>query len=426
MKILWIVNIMMPEACQLLNLPISKVGGWLSGYQTAILNAHPDIELHIVQPGDRKADVRQGQTIHHIFPQRWIETGSSFASAKRSRLSAISNQLPTYFDSLKQDIQPDVIHIHGTEFAHSLVWIETCGCEHTMVSIQGLASVCARYYMGGLTQEDKKGCWSFNDWRFNRTLGKEQHRLSQRGELETQLLKKVEHIAGRTAWDKAHAQVLAPQAQYHTLQEVLREPFYNPANAWTLSKCQRHSIFVSQSHYPLKGLHQVLKALPYILKEYPDTQLYVVGEDRIDQHWRHRSTYVNVLRKIIYQNNLRRCVHFLGTLTAEKMIEQYQRANLYICPSSIENSSNSLCEAQIIGTPVIASYVGGLPDLVEQGTSGLLYRFEEVEMLAQYVCQLFADDQLAMILSNSGRTSALRRHDREAISNTLFKLYSWI
>lgn len=64
------------------------------------------------------------------------------------------------------------------------------------------------------------------------------------------------------------------------------------------------------------------------------------------------------------------------------MVKRYLLSNVFICPSTIENSPNSLCEAQLLGVPHIASYVGGTADLMK-GNEECLYRFEETEMLAE-------------------------------------------
>ena len=56
-------------------------------------------------------------------------------------------------------------------------------------------------------------------------------------------------------------------------------------------------------------------------------------------------------------------VSFLGPLNAEQMKAEYLRSNVFLCPSSIENSPNSLGEAQMLGVPCVASYVGGIPIL---------------------------------------------------------------
>jgi glycosyltransferase involved in cell wall biosynthesis len=105
------------------------------------------------------------------------------------------------------------------------------------------------------------------------------------------------------------------------------------------------------------------------------------------------------------------------------MVEQYLGARLFVSPSMIENSSNSVCEAQLVGTPVVASLVGGTMDLVTHRHTGLLYRFEETAQLADYICELLGDDDLCCRLSDAERQTALARHDRTAIAHALMQIY---
>ena len=71
----------------------------------------------------------------------------------------------------------------------------------------------------------------------------------------------------------------------------------------------------------------------------------------------------------------------------------------------------------------IASYVGGVPDMVTGGVSGLLYRFEEVEMLAESIRRVFTDDRLALRLSADGIEAAGKRHDRKANLEKTLQIY---
>src|SRR5690606_3430119 len=119
-------------------------------------------------------------------------------------------------------------------------------------------------------------------------------------------------------------------------------------------------------------------------------------------------------------------IQFLGMLSEEQMIVEYQKAHVFICPSSIENSPNSIGEAQIIGTPVISSYVGGVPDMVEHGLTGLLYRFEEVEMLAMHIKSIFENDEKALQLSKYGIAAAEKRHNMETILHDTLEAYHYI
>lgn len=403
MKVLWITNVMLPDACEALHLPPTVVGGWMCGYRDALLKYHSDVELHIVSPytQDKTFDVTTPLAHHYLFPQATIHG--------------------KWFEEINDQVKPDVIHIHGTEFPHSLLWAETCGMQKTLVSVQGLVSQIAERYMGGLRNDELRCSWSLNDYRYRRTLQQQQARMMKRGLSEVNLLKQAQHIAGRTTWDRKNALAINPKAQYHKLQEVLRQDFYADGIHWQLGQCQRHSIFISQCYYPIKGLHRLLDAMPQIITQYPDTQLYVVGEDGRRQHWWHRTQYANILAKKM--KGFGSHVHYLGFLSAEQMIEQYRHAHVFVCPSSIENSSNSVCEAQMIGTPVVAANVGGMADLIEHEKSGMLYDFEETDKLAAHICKLFADDELADKFSTNERQAARLRHDRRSTSDTLYNIY---
>lgn len=107
------------------------------------------------------------------------------------------------------------------------------------------------------------------------------------------------------------------------------------------------------------------------------------------------------------------------------MKQQFLDANVYVMPSAIENSPNSLCEAQMLGTPVVASYCGGTPTLLTEGETGYFYRYEEYEMLAQIVIRLFGRKDFKN-LSEKGRKIALLRHDRERNAIVLKNIYKEI
>ena len=131
------------------------------------------------------------------------------------------------------------------------------------------------------------------------------------------------------------------------------------------------------------------------------------------------------LRRLVKKLQLEDHVRFLGALSELEMKQAYLDANVYVMPSAIENSSNSLCEAQILGVPVVSSYCGGIPTLVEDGKTGYLYRYEEIEMLAQRVISLFGETDLCE-LSKNERKTALKRHDREKNAIDLKNIYEEI
>ena len=126
------------------------------------------------------------------------------------------------------------------------------------------------------------------------------------------------------------------------------------------------------------------------------------------------------MRHLIKTNNLEENISFTGRLDAEEMKQEYLNANVFICPSSIENSPNSLGEAQLLGVPVIASYVGGIPDMM-RGDESHLYRFEEIEMLSEIIKQLFASKD--GINTETMRQIARQRHNPSNNVQQLMNIY---
>lgn len=250
---------------------------------------------------------------------------------------------------------------------------------------------------------------------------KGQKQFKQRAAYEIEMIKNAKHIIGRTSWDRARAWAINPCAEYHFCNETLRPEFYD-GSKWNYNKCNKHTIFLSQAGYPIKGLHQVLKAMPIILRHYPDASIRVAGGDitkcsTLSEKLR-LSGYGRYIKRLIKKNALEGKVTFTGNLNGAQMMQEYLHANVFVCPSTIENSPNSLGEAQILGTPCVASYVGGVMDMMK-GDEEHLYRFEEVEMLAAKVCGVFADAEKQVDM----RAVALRRHDGNSNSDNLLLIY---
>ena len=327
-----------------------------------------------------------------------------------------------YWISIENTVRPDIVHIHGTEYTHGLSYINACGATKVVVSIQGLTSACSYYYYYGLSISDIIKSTTIRSFLRGGVL-KEYRSFRRRGQFEVDLLRKVNNVIGRTTWDMARVWEINPNAKYYFCNEVLRSEFYD--GSWDMKKCERYSIFISQAAYPIKGLHMLLSALPLVLRDYPETQVRIAGANITKKSdllsCIKLTNYGNLIRRMIKELNLQNHVTFLGPLDATRMKAEYQRANVFICPSSIENSPNSLGEAQLLGVPCIASYVGGIPDFIPDESSGYLYRFEEVSMLAKLIEEVF---KTSSEFDNSiMRERAFKRHDATLIANQMIQIY---
>ena len=412
MNILWITNILFPEASAKLTgqKELKATGGWLLG-AAWMLEQVENVNLSVaaVSPLVRKLEVVKGEKItYYVLP---------YGKGNQS----YNHDYEPLWKEVKAIAKPDVVHLHGTEYTHGLAYIRACGSDNMVVSIQGMKSAYYYYYYYGLTKWDIYSHLTFRDV-VKGSIVKEQDYFKKQGKYEKEIIRSVKHIIGRTSWDRANTWAINPSAKYHFCNETLRSEFYDESR-WAYDSCHKHTIFLSQANYPIKGLHQVLNALPIVLQHYPDTQVRIAGNDITNEKGlrnRLRFTgYGSIIKSLIKKYHIKEHITFTGSLNAEEMKQEYLNCNVFVCPSTIENSPNSLGEAQILGTPVIASYVGGIPDMMK-GDEEHLYRFEEVNMLAEKICRVFAaeDRQVNMV------EAAKLRHNQAENAKALISIYN--
>ena len=116
----------------------------------------------------------------------------------------------------------------------------------------------------------------------------------------------------------------------------------------------------------------------------------------------------------------------IGYIDDPAIIEELSKADFFIHPSIIDNSPHTVCEAQLIGCPVISSNVGGLPQLVSDGETGWLYPYNEPHTLAFLIGNLRGNKDLLEEVSHRETEIALKRHDPKRITGELIEVYERI
>ena len=405
MKVLWITNIIFPAPSKALGISVPVSGGWMMSSLEVLKESLLDMEIAVatIYPGKNFKTLKIDGVSYYLLPSSEPAT-------------IYDKTLEPLWQQVRDDFRPDVTHIHGTEYPYGLAYIRACGPDKVCISIQGLVSVIARYYYAGMSVGDILKNITFRDLLKRDTIFRQKNNFEKRGEIEHEYIRSVSHIIGRTSWDRAHVWAINPDIDYHFCNETLRSSFYN--HKWESDKCVKHSIFLSQASYPIKGLHKVLQAMPIILRHYPDARVSIAGNNITDKPFYRISGYGKYIRSLIRKYNLQEKVNFLGNLSESRMCEEYLKANVFICPSAIENSPNSLGEAQLLGVPHIASYVGGVMDMMVDAEDNM-YRFEEVEMLAEKVCKIFEDGM-------TSENDVTKRHDRLKNASCLVDIYRYI
>ncbi len=405
MKVLWFCKGPIPKASEAFGLQISAFEGWL--VQTAeIISGVSDIELNIAFIHSDLKGLQYKKVGGISF---W---GIEMAGDTKAIMQVLS------------EVEPDIVHLWGTENILALRASQCCEKQgllgKTVVSVQGLVSICAMHYLAGLP-------WyvqlipSFRDIVRRDSLLKQQKEFYKRGLLEKETLNRVHHVIGRTTWDYACTKQINPKVNYHFCNEILRSSFYK--SRWELEKCERYSIFVSQAQMPLKGFHIMLEAMSVVLKRYPEAKLYVGGANNSFKSGVLKTAYGSYLQKLIKKYRLEGRVMYLGMLQEEEMKNQYLASHVFVSCSVIENSPNSLCEAMLLGMPVVASMAGGVTDLLEHGKEGFIYQSDAPYMLAHYICNFFEDDVLACKLGMSAHTRAQETNNIEKNVERLLNIY---
>lgn len=414
MKVLWITNSLLPEALSVLKVEkeLKGTGSWVLAIAEA-LRQKEGLSLYIVA---------LSKLVKKITPiQCGVVTYYAIPNCKGDK--SYHKEYEDAYKEICKNVKPDIVHIHGTEYPHSLAALRAFGAERTVVSIQGLVSVVAPVYMGGISKKEVWSNMTFHDL-IRPNLMQQKREMTNRGGYEKELLREVRYVIGRTSWDYAHTWAINPKVEYFLCNEVLRQEFYS-GDVWRYNTCNPHTIFASQGYYPIKGLHQLIDSLGIVKRYYPDVILRVAGYDftysngKANDRFR-ISSYGRIIKKKIAQNRLGNRVAFTGPLNAKDMKREYLKANLFVCPSIIENSPNSLGEAQILGVPCLASYTGGIPDMMK-GDECHLFHFDEVEMLAEKICRVF---ELKENVDTSPMYNvAIERHNPDTIVNSLIKVY---
>ena len=414
MKIMWLCNAPIPQVAEACKISNTIHEGWLISV-AAELERRDDVQFVFVMPN---REVTEG--VHYT------EKGNSLYILVHQKDKNGENLVPT-FEKILKKVNPDIVHIWGTEYIQSWAMVQAaknCGrLENVVVSMQGLVHRIAKHYMGGIPGRYQM-IPSFRDIIRKDTLKTQERNMIWRGCYEKETLSTIKHVIGRTFWDRACAESLNSEIAYHFNNETLRETFYT--SEWNYEECKRHSIFVTQSHYPIKGFHYLLEAVAILKEKYDDISVYVSGHNNALKTGILATAYGKYLQSLIKKYDLSSHIHYVGLLNAEEMKKQYLETEVFVSPSVIENSPNSVGEAMLLGMPVVSSNVGGVSDMLTHNQEGYLYQADAPYLLAYYISSFFDNQEKEKEYGENARKHALKTHDKKENMKTLLEIYESI
>lgn len=186
------------------------------------------------------------------------------------------------------------------------------------------------------------------------------------------------------------------------------------------SKIEKNSVLYVGWLVPRKGLHILLEAIPYVLKEFPDAKLYVAGE--YDQYEMH---YKDTVEEIISRNKIEKSVVMLGKQPYSEVEKLILKANVVAVPEQWQIAlSTFMNEALIYGKPVVASNIGGIPEYLHDKKTGLLAETKDAKDFAEKIIFMLKNGKKAKEMGKKAEKDMKAMLDEKIIFKKLFKLYS--
>lgn len=165
---------------------------------------------------------------------------------------------------------------------------------------------------------------------------------------------------------------------------------------------------------PVKGMDVLAEAAPRILEQLPETWFVVVGDgDEPDEA---------SFRRLLDDRGLRDRFILAGDRT--DIPDLLEAADLFVLPSRSEGQPNALIEAMAMGLPIVATRVGGVPELAADGEEALLVPPESPPALASACTSVLASPELGRRLGAAGRDRARRAHDAAVMARQYESLYT--
>ncbi len=409
MRVLWFTGVQLPA---LTGQGLTRAG-WQEGLRQALETNQPEVELGIAAFGpEPRQPLIQGNATYYTIPRR-PPSGPLAKAWAAWQHSSYSEEDYDRCLELTRNFAPDLVHFHGSENFFGLI-SERLSVP-SVLSLQALVNGYRPFVLSDLgwrailkqlgTKEFLKGEGVLHKWmswnRYYRT--------------EQKILHACRNYIGRTAWDKAVLLAINPQANYFHCDEVLADPFYSLE--WQGAAAGDEIIYSTSSDAFIKGGLILAQALVILeARGWKNVNLHLAGLHP-------GSALGRRVAALAAQNNLEKRIKFLGRLSPQQITQEMRCASVYVLPSHIDNSPNSLCEAMLMGMPCIAAAVGGVPSLIRDGTDGLLYHDRDAYMLADTIIRILKDPPFSARLGAQARRTALERHDRKKIAGQTVRIY---
>lgn len=343
MKILWLSNYRFSAE------PIKATGTWLKvmGEQLAEQN---EVEFINITTGsvsmyccENYNNIKQ-----YVFPRNQL----NFSNIQ-------NNNSVTLIGHIIEEFQPDLIHVWGTELSWGLLTKNYVNRFKVLLEIQGLLTQILQQYFGGLSFAQILHCTGFKEViKPNTHIIYEYNLLKKSSLIEHDIIKRHTYIGVQSEWTHQSIKSINNDAKIFKSLIPLRSEFTSSCGTWTFQGSGK--IFVSASSlHSFKGIHIAIECLNIIIQSGINASLNIAGSQTKGLR---QSGYKRFINHLIKKYKLESSITWLGALDACQLVSELQSSDAVLIPSFIESYCLTLYESLCIGTPLVCSYAGAMPE----------------------------------------------------------------
>lgn len=409
MKVLWF-EISVPGRYKSEKAPVS---GWQDSLEQ-IVRTCKDIELTIAFEGTEGMLPKEVDGVKYIPLVPHYSFWDKKYRNEANRWNKANKVVPLAVKCV-ENVKPDAIHCFGTEWEFGqvarytdipvVIHMQGCIAPYNDALFPPGYSISDRFLQAGFRLKRQYYIWRGR--QFNKTWA----------DMEQSNFKVVSNYMGRTEWDRQLVELFHPGAKYFHVEEALRPSFIENAKEWKPKEGKHKLRLITtgcSSHW--KGMDTLLKTAHVLKEKGVDFEWFVAGHMSIQQE-------VERKEQMKFADNN---VHILGFTGPNELQRLLLSSDIYVHTAYIDNSPNSICEAQFLGLPIIATNVGGISSLIVDGKEGKLVPANSCYTMAYEIMSLAKDKERQEIYSHNTMRRARERHNPKSILDELMHCYNTI
>jgi len=344
----------------------------------ARLSTIPDIEVHVVALSENDCSGNfVGETVHFL---------------KRGEFRGANYFLNPYIIRKKiLEINPDLIHVHTTINSHAIAALMLPKKYPIIVTIhQAIAEDLKSRPLQSIKQYVKFKIEPY---------------------LEKKMLEKAEYVIIPSPYLMKYYSFLGSKIKVIPngvdLEEIVKSK--------VIKNVSHPSLFFAGRLEKVKGVDNLIKTIPCILKSIPYIHIYIAGSGEEEY----------TLKKLAENLGVDDYTTFLGFVRSPEIFSYFKSTDICVIPSRFETFGLVILEAMACSKPIVASNVGGIPYLIDDGKNGLLFESENVQDLAGKLIFLLQNEEIRENMAQAGFKKA-KEFSWDVIVNMTVELYEGV